>query len=180
VTALTDIYTPEFFAEHRQTVMMSASVVAPLVKHMLDPQSILDIGCGEGEWLEAFAIEDSFGVDIAAIEGYGYIRHDLTVPLALGRGFDLVVSLETAEHLPESAADTYAESIALHADDAVLFSAAVPGQEGLHHVNCQPHEYWHEKFAGLGLEVTDPIRPLIAHNHYVSPWYRNNIFVYRR
>ena len=69
---------------------------------------------------------------------------------------------------------------AVHAADAVLFSAAVPGQIGLHHVNCQPHEYWHEKFAQHGLEMTDPIRPLIAHDHRVSPWYRNNTFVYLR
>lgn len=177
--SLTDIYTPAFFAEHHATTAMSASVVAPLVKDLLDPWSVLDIGCGQGEWVEAFGVEDSFGVDIAAPEREGFLRHDLTTPLDLGRWFDLVISLETAEHLPESAADTYVESIALHGD-TVLFSAAVVGQEGLHHVNCQPHEYWHEKFAGYGFEVTDPIRPLIADNHYVSPWYRNNLYVYRR
>jgi len=185
VTSLTDIYTPAFFAEHHATVTLSASVVAPIVIDLLEPRSVLDVGCGQGEWLQAFATADKAveildlqGVDIAAPEWL--TRHDLTEPLDLGRTFDLVVSLETAEHLPESAADIYVESIARHADDAVLFSAAVPGQVGLHHVNCQPHEYWHEKFGRLGFMMTDPIRPLIANNHYVSPWYRNNIFVYIR
>ena len=141
---------------------------------------MLDIGCGQGEWLEAFGIEDSFGVDIAAPEREGFMRHDLTTELDLGGMFDLVISLETAEHLPEEAADTYVESISRHALDAVLFSAALPGQEGLHHVNCQPHEYWHEKFAAYGLSVTDSIRPLIADDERVSWWYRNNLFVYVR
>ena len=177
---MTDIYTPAFFAEHHETVTMSASIVAPLVKDMLVWKTLLDVGCGQGEWLDAFDIEDSVGVDIAAPEREGFIRHDLTTPLDLGRTFGLVISLETAEHLPESAADTYVENIVRHAAHLVLFSAAVPGQEGLHHVNCQPHEYWHEKFEQHGLVWTDPIRPLIASNPYVSPWYRNNLFVYVR
>lgn len=177
---MTDIYTPAFFAEHHQTTELSAMVVAPFVRQHLSPKSVLDIGCGYGEWLKAMQVDDWFGVDIAALEQPGFLRHDLTTPLDLGRTFDLVISLETAEHLPESAADTYVENIVVHAWRAVLFSAAVPGQEGLNHVNCQPHEYWHEKFEAHGFETTDPIRPLIAGNHYVSPWYRNNLFVYLR
>ncbi len=182
---MSDIYTPEFFAEHHWTTSLSASVVAPIVKDLLNPRSVIDIGCGQGEWLEAFGIEESIGVDIAAPDREGFISHDLTeplklkTPLGLGRWFDLVVSLETAEHLPEEAADTYVESIARHAGDAVLFSAAVVGQEGLNHINCQPHEYWHKKFKRHGFVVTDPIRPLIAGDERVSPWYRNNLFIYR-
>jgi predicted RNA methylase len=174
---VTDIYTPAFFAEHHPTVVLSASVVAPIVMEQLAPHSALDLGCGWGEWLDALGIEDVLGVDIAS-EREGVVRHDLTEPLDLGRTFDLVISLETAEHLPEAAADTYVESISRHTADAVLFSAAVPGQEGLHHINCQPHEYWHEKFEEYGLKVRDSIRPLIARSPYVSPWYRNNIFLY--
>ena len=175
---MTDIYTPEFFAEHHGTVTLSASVVVPLVVDLLHPGSVIDVGCGQGEWLDAFGLEDAVGVDIAAPERDGFVRHDLTEPLDLERLFDLVVSLETAEHLPEEAADVYVDTVARHAGRAVLFSAAVPGQEGLHHVNCQPHEYWHAKFARYGLEATDPIRPLIAGDRRVSPWYRNNLFVY--
>jgi len=145
----------------------------------LAPCSALDIGCGWGEWLDALGLEDVVGVDIAS-EREGVVHHDLTTPLYLDRTFDLVISLETAEHLPEEAADIYVASIARHAERAVLFSGAVPGQVGLHHVNCQPHEYWHERFYILGFDVVDSIRPLIANNPYVSPWYRENIFVYRR
>jgi len=159
-------------------VVLSASVVAPIVMEQLAPRSVLDLGCGWGEWLDALGLEDVVGVDIAS-EREGVVHHDLTTPLDLGRMFDLVISLETAEHLPEWAAQTYVASIARHTN-TVLFSAAVPGQEGLHHVNCQPHEYWHERFYILGFDVADPIRPLIANNPYVSPWYRENIFVYLR
>ncbi len=179
---MTDIYTPAFFAEHHATTSLSASVVAPLVKDLLTPRSVLDVGCGQGEWLEAFGIENSVGIDIAAPEREWFFRHDLTTPFDFHCVFDLVISLETAEHLPEEAADTYVASIVRHVrlSGAVLFSAAVPGQEGLHHVNCQPHEYWHEKFAQHDFKMIDPIRPLIAEDMRVSWWYRNNLFVYVR
>ena len=176
---MTDIYTPAFFAEHHQTVTLSAQAVAPIVMELLEPRSALDLGCGWGEWLDALGIEDVMGVDIVQ-QRAGWVAHDLTTPLDLGRTFDLVISLETAEHLPEEAADTYVENIVVHAADAVLFSGAVPGQEGLHHVNCQPHEYWHEKFEAHGFETLDIIRPRIPLTSYVSQWYRENIFVYRR
>jgi hypothetical protein len=117
------------------------------------------------------------GVDIAAPEGESFLRHDLTVPLDLGRTFDLVISLETGEHLPGEAADMLVASIVRHAG-TIMFSAAVPGQEGKGHINCQPHEYWHEKFAALGFQVCDLIRPLIAGDWRVSPWYRDNTFLY--
>jgi hypothetical protein len=126
----------------------------------------------------AFPVQDVVGVDIAD-HGVGIV-HDLTEPLNLGRTFDIVLCLETGEHLPAEAADTLADSITEHVARGgfIVFSAAVPGQEGTGHINCQPHEYWHTKFAGRGFEMHDCIRPRIAQDARVSPWYRDNIFVY--
>lgn len=174
-----ELYGPAFFAGRSETVSRSASVIVPLVLHLLGPESVVDIGCGQGEWVEAFSenVPDVFGVDIAAPDGDQFLRADLTLPLHLGRKFDLAVCLETGEHLPEASADTLVQSIVRHGYD-VLFSAAVPGQAGTGHINCQPHEYWHEKFAAHGMEMRDAVRPHIANDHRVSPWYRDNTFVY--
>lgn len=175
------LYGPAFFAGRSETVSLSASVVAPVIEQLLAPRSVLDMGCGQGEWLFAFAqtAPDQLGVDIAAPEGDQFLQHDLTEPLDLGRDFDLVLCLEVGEHLPGDAADTLVASLVQHGDD-VLFSAAVPGQDGKGHINCQPHEYWHEKFGAHGFDVYDVVRPLIAHDPRVSPWYRNNTFLYMR
>lgn len=170
-----DLYGPEFFAGRGGTVTASASVVVPMIEHYLGPRSVLDIGCGQGEWLAQFKLWDVAGVDISAPPGL--VRHDLRVPLDLRRDFDLVLCLETGEHLPEDAADTLVNSCVHHAP-SVVFSAAVPGQEGTGHINCQPHEYWHEKFAARGYEMFDPFRPVLARYAEVSPWYKNNIFLY--
>ena len=177
VVAVTELYAPEFFVGRSETVTRSAMVVVPIVRDLLAPQSVLDLGCGQGEWLDAFGLEDARGIDIAA--PFQHMRRDLTDPLYLGRTFDLVVCLEVAEHLPVEAADTLVDTIVRHGR-TVMFSAAVPGQEGKGHVNCQPHEYWHEKFRERGYAVNDSIRHLIGEAHAVSPWYRNNIFLYIR
>lgn len=172
------IYDTEFFASGRsETVTRSASVMVPILQELLSPQSVLDIGCGQGEWLEAFGLDDMVGVDIAAPEGEQFIRHNLNWPLTLDRTFDLVLSLETGEHLPQAAAETYVNSIVRHGR-TVVFSAAVPGQEGKGHINCQPHEYWHQKFNVRGYAMLDAIRPKLANRHEVSPWYQENTFLY--
>jgi SAM-dependent methyltransferase len=177
------LYGPAFFAGRSHTVAQSAEAVVPHLCGLLDPNAVLDIGCGQGEWMSAFwrqrCVGYAFGVDLAAPDATEFLRTDLTQPLHLGRTFDLVLCLEVGEHLPEEAADTLVDNIVRHAGD-VVFGAAVPGQEGKGHINCQPHEYWHEKFATRGYAMGDEIRPLIANDARVSPWYRNNMFLYAR
>jgi SAM-dependent methyltransferase len=172
------LYGPGFFVERHSTVTASAAVVVPLIVELLQPRSVLDVGCGQGEWMDAFDVDvDVFGVDISAPEDEAFIRCDLTEPLDLGKRFDLALCLEVGEHLPALAADTLVDSLVRHAP-AVVFSAAVPGQEGKGHINCQPHEYWHEKFAARGYEMSDPFRPRLAGDQRVSSWYRENTFLY--
>ncbi len=176
---MTTLYGPEFFVGRRQTVIDSAAVVVPVVVDALQPASVLDVGCGMGEWMDAFAEHAAhvYGVDIAENDRDNYLRWDLTWPLDLGAGFDLAVCLEVGEHLPETAADTLVDTLTQHSD-TVLFSAAVVGQEGVGHINCQPHDYWHAKFAERGYTMSDPFRPLLISDGRVSAWYRNNLFLY--
>jgi SAM-dependent methyltransferase len=172
------LYGPAFFEGRSHTVSQSAAAVVPHLMALLEPKSVLDVGCGQGEWLDAFPLADKIGVDIAAPEREGFIRWDITYPMYHLRNFDLILCLEVGEHLPEEYADTLIDTIVRHAGD-VVFGAAVPGQEGKGHINCQPHEYWHDKFAARGFEMFDVVRPLIANDARVSPWYRSNIFLYR-
>ena len=88
---------------------------------LLRPSSIVDIGCGQGEWLAALAglgIDDYQGVDgqhvgdeQLVIRSHRFMRHDLNRPLRLGRWLDVALSLEVGEHLPHRAAPAYVESL---------------------------------------------------------------------
>lgn len=182
-------YDDSFYATFGDRSRQSAAAVIPIVNQILRPASILDVGCGTGGWLAVWAshgVTDILGidgphVDASAVET-DVVRFepvDLRNPFVLGRKFDLVQSLEVAEHLDEQFADQFVESLTRHAE-TVLFSAAVPGQGGFHHVNEQWPSYWVSRFASQGYRVFDVIRPAIWADAQVEFWYRQNMLLFSR
>jgi SAM-dependent methyltransferase len=184
---MTQPYTHDFFATHSAGARRSAHVIVPLVLELAAVRSVIDVGCGEGTWLSVFheyGIADVYGVDGEYVDRTRlempralFGSHDLTHPLHLARTFDLAVSLEVAEHLPAEAADEFVASLTRLAP-IVLFSAAVPFQGGLHHVNEQWPVYWAERFARHDFLPVDCLRRRIWANPDVEWWYSQNIFLY--
>jgi hypothetical protein len=60
----------------------------------------------------------------------------------------------------------------------LLFSAAVPGQGGEHHVNERPLEFWRDRFAARSYRCFDCIRPKVLQDRLIKPWYRYNTLLY--
>ena len=87
--------------------------------------------------------------------------------------------LEVAEHLPEQSAKTLVESLC-SLSDFILFSAAIPGQGGLHHLNEQWQEYWVVQFKEKGFAAFDCIRPKIWNNSKIQFWYKQNILLFAK
>jgi SAM-dependent methyltransferase len=180
------MYDSTFFDYIDEGSRQSAHVVTRQVSRLLGVRSVLDVGCGRGTWLaqwKALGISDILGVDGSyvpaeslAIPPHSFRAADLCQPLELGRRFDLVQSLEVAEHLPATAADILVASLTRHGD-IVLFSAARPGQGGERHLNEQPYEYWRRLFRQRGYGTYDAVRPLINESE-VEPWYRYNILLF--
>jgi SAM-dependent methyltransferase len=168
----------------------SARTISALLRKTLTITSVLDIGCAKGTWLNAWhesGIEEIMGVDGSyvpadelVIPRERFVAADLSRPIDLHRKFDLVQSLEVAEHIRPEASDQFVENLARHSAGVVLFSAAPQGQGGEFHVNEQSYDYWREKFLAYGFEAYDYIRPLIAHDKSVSFWYRFNTLLYVR
>lgn len=182
-------YNGSFFDFITDSAIRSADAVVPIVKQLLPIESVVDVGCGCGVWTRAWkraGVQTVVGVDgdyvdreRLVIDEESFVSHDLTAPLDLRRKFDLVQSLEVAEHLEAACADTFIDSLVRHGD-IILFSAALPGQGGIHHVNEQPFAYWRDRFVQRGFVLLDPIRTRILSNENVAWWYRYGILVYVR
>jgi ribosomal protein L11 methylase PrmA len=64
-------YTADFYRTQRDGARRSAEVVVPIVVELVQPHSVVDVGCGVGAWLAVFrqnGIEDIVGVDGPHIE----------------------------------------------------------------------------------------------------------------
>jgi SAM-dependent methyltransferase len=181
-------YTAKFYRELEST-RDSAAEILPIILELLRPASIVDVGCGLGEWLAVAkerGVEDILGVEGAwvnesqlAIAPEKFRTHDLRSPLKLERRFDLALSLEVAEHLPPTAARTLVQSLC-EASNTVVFSAAIPGQGGRHHVNEQWPHYWSDLFQEFGYSCYDALRPRIWNNPRVAWYYAQNCLILTR
>jgi hypothetical protein len=115
--------------------------------------------------------------DALVIEPVNFCACDLSHPLSIGRRFDLAMSLEVAEHLPEASADHFVSQLVAHAP-VVLFSAAIPGQGGTGHINEQWPSYWIKKFRNHGYRAFDFLRPLLWNDEEIAWWYRQNCMIF--
>ena len=180
-------YDRTFFEYINKGSIRSAATIIPMVKAYFGVRSVIDFGCGQGAWLrewkrlgagEVLGVDgDYLNPEMLLIDKSELLVSNLASPVDLGRRFDLVQSLEVGEHLPESAADTFVETLVKHGD-VVLFSAASVGQGGHDHVNEQPYEYWRNKFIDRGYVLIDWLRGALKVNMAVDPWYRYNIMCF--
>jgi hypothetical protein len=181
------VYGERFFRTADQTAAAAAAGLLPHIAAELNIRSVLDVGCARGVWLAWWlrhGTGEVLGVDGAyldaeklAIPPSAFRALDVSAAFSLGRQFDLVQSLEVAEHVDASCADTFVANLVAHGT-LILFSAAIPGQGGEHHVNEQPWEYWRRKFAAHGFELFDFVRPRVRSDESIYFCYRFNSFLF--
>jgi SAM-dependent methyltransferase len=179
-------YGAAFYLTANQASLRSGQAVVPLILDLIHPASVVDIGCGQGEWLSVAA---GRGVEVYGVDGPHvadeqlfipkdrFHRHDLSQPLKLDRRFDLAMSVEVGEHLPAAACPEFVATLARLAP-AVVFSAALPGQGGVHHINEQWPWYWKELFERHGYVRLDPLRRTIWQNPDVAFYYQQNLYLF--
>ena len=182
----TACYTSGFFTQQQAGSLQSALRILPHVFDLVSPGSVVDVGCGVGTWLAAAR---TLGVlDVMGLDGDYVDRHllqippdcfratDLSRPFECERTFDLALSLEVAEHLPDTSAPALVESLTRLAP-VVLFSAAIPKQCGEHHINLQWQSWWIDQFNSKGFVAVDCVRHRVWNDVAVEWWYAQNVFL---
>src|SRR5262245_7297305 len=112
-------YSETFFEWVNLTARRSALAVLTLIKNEVRPRSLLDVGCSRGAWLAVWSelgVDTQLGIDSAHVALQSLLiprEHfrmvDLCRPWDLRRRFDLVQSLEVAEHLPADSAEGFVQ-----------------------------------------------------------------------
>lgn len=155
---LKTIYKGRFFAR-RKKLLWRVPLVCNAVIEVLHPETIIDVGCAIGDYVDGFVDR---GVDAVGLEGstnvWEYLECevsrvfvlDLRTPINIHRKFDVALCLEVAEHIEPEYADVFVKNL-VALSDTVVMSAAIPGQRGHYHVNCQEPPYWIGKFSSYGL-----------------------------
>src|SRR5579871_1434156 len=114
-------YQAGFFESVRDGARQSAFEIVPTVLELVNPKSVVDVGCGDGTWLSVFkdyGVDHLLGIDGDYVDPQSlqipaelFLASDLRESLILGRVFDMAVSLEVAEHLPVHCAATFVDSL---------------------------------------------------------------------
>lgn len=165
--SLEEIYKPGFFSK-RYKLKWRTPIICDRLQVFLGVKLsdiIIDLGCGTGDIIQQLELR---GFDAKGIEGSlnaekyfetnNIIQHDLRKLITdfnLYKAFDLVMSIEVAEHLEPEYAEKFVANIAFLARDKVLITAAPEDSKGHYHVNCQPSEYWIRLFQRYDLEYQE-------------------------
>ncbi len=167
------------------------SIIVPVIMDVLNPKSVIDVGCGIGTFLHVFkkhGVKDILGLDgkwankeklKKYISPENFIETDLENGFQVDRKYDLVFCLEVAEHLHENSADILIKSLT-SVSDIIIFSAAIPGQMGQNHINEQWPDYWIDKFQKHDFICHDVFRPIFWNNQNIARWYKQNMFLYTK
>jgi len=128
----------------------------------LKPNSVLDLGCGVGSYLEGFfnsGCKYLLGIELSYNQSKKYIVNkissfiiegDVTKDLDLGCKFDCVISFEVGEHIKPDGTEIFINNLTSYSDKYIILTAAPPGQRGTGHINLRNKDFWIDAITSKG------------------------------
>jgi len=151
------------------------------------PSSVVDLGGGGGALLKAFSDIGSKKVrcfdhpsikpEDLLISNEDFVPWDMSKSIPEPFSCDLAISTEFAEHVPQNMSDSVVDFLT-QSSDIVLFSAAIPNQGGLEHINEQRPAFWKNLFEKRQYRLIDAVRPKILFDQTIPHWFRQNLYLY--
>jgi SAM-dependent methyltransferase len=166
------------FDEIDQEEWPQAERLALWIKDNINPDSVIDMGCGPGTYTDEL---NKLYVPTVGLDPDPRTRHQyynlLDRPT---RHADTVICLEVMEHIDPDSADLAIANLVKHVDSTLIFTAARPGQGGSGHINCRPRSYWITKLQEHGLtydlESTEQLIDYMRQGPHMG-WFTQNLIV---
>jgi hypothetical protein len=153
-----------------------------LLQPIFKARSVLDLGCGCGQYGAALTGVDYRGFDGALnVEEFtgGRVQWaDLTLPLLVGAA-DFVLLLEVGEHVPAEHEEQVLTNAADNARCGLVLSWAVPGQNGARHVNLRSNDYIQQKVEARGFELDESLTRQ-GRERCQLPWFAHTFMFFWR
>ena len=169
-------------------VRADQGIVKFLMTIMIAQQTILDLGCGVGQYGRELIDYDKswehryMGFDGAVnVENFtnGFVKNvnlgiEQNLPVA-----DWVLSLEVGEHIQHSMEDNYIQNIHMSNRRGIILSWGVLHQKGIAHINNHSPEYIIDRFRRLGYTY-DNITTHELRSNANYGWFKKSIYIFRR
>jgi len=192
MTYIPEPYTIKYYKSINKDEVYQANALGIAIKEIYKPNSIVDIGCGTGLYLNKFKDIEHFGIDISEavmdssvnrIKKENFKLDDITSPnFKFNRKFDIALCLEVLEHIGMEHMEQTIKNVT-SASDTIIASAAQVGQAGLNHITLQPYSYWEDLFNRNGFERAYhdeyPLLIPISKVHHTI-WIIRNLMVFKR
>lgn len=181
MTAASALYGPEYYASHCGPIPYDRSQehwgrffggVADELIRVFQPARVFDAGCAHGFLVEALWDRgvEARGCDISEF-AISQVRADIRQYCAatslvepIEGHYDLVVSIEVREHMPEAEAERAVANICA-VTDRIVFSSSPTDFTEPTHINVKPPIYWLRLFAAQGFA---PVTTLAL--ACITPW----------
>jgi len=162
-----------------------ADRLAIFIRDIIRPNMVLDIGCGPGHFVDS--INDvgincfGFDTDERVVGKKNLFRDNILDTRFVA---DTCICLEVFEHIDSEYNDDLVEKVSTMFLDTLIFTAAIPGQGGVGHINCQPKEYWSEKFLATkkmrrNYLMEDLLKTYCYQGRYMG-WFTQNLLVFTK
>jgi hypothetical protein len=139
-----------------------SEVLADKLLNIFAPREwVIDFGCGDGYYLHSLKLN---GFDcVIGIEGHinpSRPKFIFNADISQPRQYPFhgqVMSLEVGEHIPVEFEQNYIDNLSRHCASRMVISWAVPGQNGIGHVNCRENSYVIDQMEKRGLKLNDKV-----------------------
>ena len=130
-------YSKHFYENLTEGSLRSAQVMVPMVLDLMQPKSVVDIGCGIGTWLKVcreHGVEEILGVDGGHVDREQFLipeectlSADLSKPPVPGEDLRFGDFARSGEHLPAESAHTLVDTVTGCGQSSCLGCYSVPG-----------------------------------------------------